>query len=110
MSADIVVKSVMIGLAFASVVTWTVWVAKSMELMWPRRRWRADVGRRSMPPPSLAEAAQRVGANEGVVAGLIDARGARAAACPADVPDKAGIKERVSSRLDGLAAAAGPRA
>ena len=33
MAADIVVKSVMIGLAFASVVTWTVWLAKSIELI-----------------------------------------------------------------------------
>src|SRR5262249_40539985 len=30
--ADIVVKAVMIGLLFASVVTWTIWLAKSMEL------------------------------------------------------------------------------
>lgn len=32
LNADIVVKSVMIGLAFASFVTWTVWLAKSLEL------------------------------------------------------------------------------
>ena len=32
MQADWVVKAVMIGLAFASVVTWTVWLAKSLEL------------------------------------------------------------------------------
>ena len=38
MSADIVVKAVMIGLAFASVVTWTVWLAKTIELSWPARR------------------------------------------------------------------------
>ncbi len=41
MAADIVVKSVMIGLAFASVVTWTVWLAKSVELAWSRRRLSA---------------------------------------------------------------------
>ncbi|CAN5454646.1 tonB-system energizer ExbB [soil metagenome] len=32
MAADIVVKSVMVGLAFASLVTWTVWLAKAIEL------------------------------------------------------------------------------
>ena len=32
LSADIVVKAVMIGLAFASLVTWTVWLAKTIEL------------------------------------------------------------------------------
>lgn len=32
MAADWVVKSVMVGLAMASLVTWTVWLAKSLEL------------------------------------------------------------------------------
>jgi biopolymer transport protein ExbB len=32
LNADIVVKAVMIGLAFASLVTWTVWLAKTVEL------------------------------------------------------------------------------
>ncbi|MDB5620363.1 tonB-system energizer ExbB [Tardiphaga sp.] len=32
MGADIVVKAVMVGLAFASLVTWTVWLAKTLEL------------------------------------------------------------------------------
>ena len=41
LSADIVVKAVMIGLAFASLVTWTVWLAKTIELMLARRRARA---------------------------------------------------------------------
>lgn len=31
-NADIVVKAVMVGLAFASLLTWTVWLAKSIEL------------------------------------------------------------------------------
>ena len=32
MSADVVVKAVMIGLAFASLVTWTIFIAKMIEL------------------------------------------------------------------------------
>src|ERR1700761_1478258 len=32
LSADIVVKAVMIGLALASLLTWTVWLAKTIEL------------------------------------------------------------------------------
>ena len=40
MAADIVVKAVMIGLAFASVLTWTIWFAKAIELMVARRRMR----------------------------------------------------------------------
>ena len=34
--ADTIVKAVMIGLAVASLVTWTVWVAKSIELFGAR--------------------------------------------------------------------------
>jgi hypothetical protein len=30
--ADSIVKAVMIGLAFASLITWTVWIAKNLEL------------------------------------------------------------------------------
>ena len=33
MAADIVVKTVMVGLAFASVLTWTIWFAKAIELL-----------------------------------------------------------------------------
>ncbi|MGB6400811.1 MAG: tonB-system energizer ExbB, partial [Bradyrhizobium sp.] len=32
LNADIAVKAVMIGLAFASLATWTVWLAKTIEL------------------------------------------------------------------------------
>src|SRR3546814_6869818 len=38
MAADWVVKGVMIGLAFASLITWTVWLAKSLELTGARAR------------------------------------------------------------------------
>src|SRR5262245_48918734 len=43
MAADIVVKSVMVGLAFASVLTWTIWFAKAIELMMARRHMRAEI-------------------------------------------------------------------
>jgi biopolymer transport protein ExbB len=43
MNADIVVKAVMIGLAFASFVTWTVWLAKTFELNGARRAVRRDL-------------------------------------------------------------------
>lgn len=40
LGADWVVKAVMLGLAFASLVTWTVWIAKSLELMGAKARVR----------------------------------------------------------------------
>ena len=43
MQADIIVKAVMIGLAIASVITWTVWLAKTIELIAAKRRLRSDL-------------------------------------------------------------------
>lgn len=43
MHADLVVKAVMIGLAFASLVTWTVWLAKNLELQAVRRQAKRDL-------------------------------------------------------------------
>ena len=40
LAADIVVKAVMVGLAFASLLTWTIWFAKAFELLAARRRMR----------------------------------------------------------------------
>jgi biopolymer transport protein ExbB len=40
LNADIVVKLVMMGLAFASLVTWTVYIAKAFELAAARRQIR----------------------------------------------------------------------
>ncbi|KRR02188.1 hypothetical protein [Bradyrhizobium valentinum] len=41
-NADIVVQAVMVGLAFASLVTWTIWLAKTIEI----RRKTATAKRR----------------------------------------------------------------
>src|SRR4030088_3386349 len=38
MSADVIVKAVMIGLAFASLVTWTIFIAKMVELSVVQRK------------------------------------------------------------------------
>jgi len=44
LSADIVVKAVMIGLAFASLVTWTAFIAKTIELALVKRKLRTFRG------------------------------------------------------------------
>src|SRR5271168_3362100 len=43
LNADIIVKAVIIGLAFASLVTWTVWLAKTFELRTSRAAVRRDL-------------------------------------------------------------------
>jgi biopolymer transport protein ExbB len=103
-SADIIVQAVMIGLAFASVVTWTIWLAKSVELLLARRRLRAALSAIS-EERSLAGAAARVGSGRSIVASFIIAA-AHELQLSADVATREGIKERVASRLVRLEAAA----
>ena len=65
MAADIVVKAVMIGLVFASVLTWTIWFAKAIELMVrarPHARGASSAQRRPLVARGRAackDAAQR---------------------------------------------------
>jgi len=61
LSADIVVKAVMIGLALASLVTWTIFIAKMIELSLVTRRLR-DALTQISEARSLAEAQLALGA------------------------------------------------
>jgi hypothetical protein len=70
--ADIVVKLVMVGLIFASVVTWTIWLAKSTELFAARRRISEAFGIID-GACSLAIAADRVGTENHVARTLLQA-------------------------------------
>ncbi|QKE65296.1 tonB-system energizer ExbB [Aquipseudomonas campi] len=104
-NADIVVKSVMIGLILASILTWTVWVAKSIELVTARRRLQRELldlkGARN-----LNQAAEQARAKHSFSALLIDdAR--EELKLSAGSKEKDGIKERVSFRLERLVAACG---
>jgi biopolymer transport protein ExbB len=45
LNADPVVKAVLIGLVFASIVTWTVWLAKSIEIFFAKRRVRTALNK-----------------------------------------------------------------
>jgi biopolymer transport protein ExbB len=104
MQADMVVKSVMIGLAIASVITWTVWLVKSLELWSARTRLRRAL-RDVSGDASLAAAAQTLGQRGGVLPSLIDVAAVELR-MSTDTPDKDGIKDRVASRLERVEAAA----
>lgn len=104
LNASPVVQAVMVGLAFASVVTWTVWLAKTWELWNARFRLnRAYAGIEAAG--SLDAAAKAVGdggdpASAMVCAALAEVR--QSADMPVD-----GIHKRVSSYLERLEASAG---
>lgn len=106
MNADFIVQAVMVGLAFASVITWTVWLAKSLELLAATRSGSRTLGRVSAAP-SLSHALDSLGSSRSTVASLVVA-----AADEAEISaglEKEGVKERVASRLDRIEAAAARR-
>jgi biopolymer transport protein ExbB len=107
MSADIIVKAVMLGLIFASVLTWTIWLAKSLELWGARRRLRR-AQRTLNAAQSFAEAAPAARATGRHVAMLLAAVETEFRRSP-DLRDIDGIKERIAARFERVEAAVGRR-
>lgn len=110
MNADIVVKAVMVGLAFASLVTWTIWLAKSLEILGGKLRARRAANAIGNAA-TLMQAARALGHGGGPGALLVRAA-AEEWALSAGALDHAsgdGLKERVTSRLSRIDAAASRR-
>jgi biopolymer transport protein ExbB len=95
MSADIVVKAVMIGLAFASFVTWTVFIAKSIELSVAQAKLKAAL-KKTANSRSLAEAQFALGDKRGVLSSFLAASMGEAR-LSAGLSSDEGIKERAAS-------------
>jgi len=102
LNADIVVKAVMVGLAFASLVTWTVWLAKTIELQAAKnlaRRRLAMLERGG----NLLDAVRACETKRDAVAQLITSTGREAELSDGIIDD--GFKERVALRLERVEAA-----
>src|SRR3954471_23112652 len=95
LSADILVKAVMIGLAFASLMTWTIFIAKIIELSLVQRGLRAALGKIDAAR-SLADAQFALGGNTTVLSALL-AAAMREARLSAGISSDSGIKERAAS-------------
>jgi biopolymer transport protein ExbB len=95
LAADILVKAVMIGLAFASLVTWTVCIAKLIEFSVVQTKLRAAL-RKIGDARSLAEAQFALGSKDSVLASLL-AAAMREARLSAGISSDNGIKERAAS-------------
>ncbi|KAB2698514.1 tonB-system energizer ExbB [Ochrobactrum sp. Kaboul] len=110
MAADWIVKAVMIGLGLASLATWTIWVAKSLELAGARRR--ANKALKTIGhSATLSDAVRALDGVKGPGAIMV-----RAAEDEVRLSSPAlaraggeGLKERVSSRLSRIEAKAGRR-
>jgi biopolymer transport protein ExbB len=105
-NADIVVQTVMVGLVIASLVTWTVWLAKALELAAARRRARKGLavlaGART-----LAEANEQLRDERDAVTRLV-----RTAIDEMRTSGEAGaesLKERIAWLLERLEIGAGRR-
>src|SRR5262249_29846607 len=101
-NADIVVQAVMVGLAFASLVTWTIWLAKSVKL-----RRKSGIARRRvslLETDTVLAAAERECRDGGdAVAQLIQSAAREASLSGGHFDD--GLKERVALRLERVEAA-----
>jgi biopolymer transport protein ExbB len=104
-NADVVVKAVMIGLAIASIITWTIWIAKGFELMGAKRRLRGEIAQLKKSA-SLKEASE-VSNKEGTLAHTLVHDALEEMRLSANAREKEGIKERVSFRLERLVHASG---
>ena len=101
LDADIVVKAVMLGLLAASVATWTIWLAKSLQLFGAKRRALQGLGALAAAD-NLAVVAKSGGLGRGPVAALVAAAAdevSRSGALPAE-----GVKERAALSLQRIEA------
>jgi len=95
LNADIVVKIVMLGLLAASIGTWTVLIAKTIELKRARTRIRDSI-ERLQDARGLAEARLALGSADPLASALI-AEALREFRLSSDLSSASGLKERVAS-------------
>ncbi len=107
MAASPVVQAVMVGLALASVATWTIFLAKSLELSKAKRKARASLTALEQAR-SLTQAAESIGFEKTPATAFLRAVIAEAHQS-ADAPSQEGLKERAASRLERIEAAEGRR-
>ena len=104
-NADIIVKIVMIGLAIASIITWTIWIAKGFELLGAKRRLRNEIVH--LKKATTLKEASESATKKGTLANTLVHDALEEMRLSANTREKEGIKERVAFRLERLVAACG---
>jgi biopolymer transport protein ExbB len=97
LSADILVKAVMIGLAFASLVTWTIFIAKTVQLSRAQKLLSGALAQIA-DVRSLSEAQLALGSTASVLSALLSAA-TQEIRISAESGSENGIKERAASRF-----------
>ncbi|WP_371864079.1 tonB-system energizer ExbB [Ciceribacter naphthalenivorans] len=108
MAADWVVKAVMVSLAFASLVTWTVWLAKTLQLAGARVRTTRGLNV-VLKAHTLERALADMAGRGGVVVSMLSSAGEeiRLSDAAIDQAGGEGVKERVASALARIEVRAG---
>jgi biopolymer transport protein ExbB len=102
LNADPVVQAVLIGLVLASLVTWTVWLAKTVEIIFARRRLRAALN--ILAAAGSTSEGMALAERKSEVGDFLAAAVAERKVSAAVSLDGEGVKERVASRLERLEA------
>ena len=105
LTADPLVKGVLIALVLASVITWTVWLAKSIELIAAKRRARNALAALA-EARNISDASTQLGRSRSVAGKLVQAAIAELRLSD-EAMEREGIKERVASRLERIEANGG---
>ena len=103
LNADIVVKIVMVSLAFASLMTWTILFAKSLQLSHARLRLRKALAR-IVDAHTLSEAQTALSGGKSALTVMVRAA-QHEVRLSGDGASEAGIKERSASRFAEIARA-----
>ncbi|WP_410052316.1 tonB-system energizer ExbB [Bradyrhizobium sp. SZCCHNS3051] len=106
LAADILVKSVMMGLALASLATWTVFIAKTIEFSILRRKLSGAL-RKVDDVRWLSEAKLALGSRQNVLTALIDAA-MHEIRMSSELPSH-GVNERAASSFSEIVRAEGRR-
>ncbi|MGJ4915906.1 tonB-system energizer ExbB [Bradyrhizobium sp. HKCCYLRH2060] len=106
LAADILVKSVMMGLALASLATWTVFIAKTIEFSILRRKLSSAL-RKVDDVRWLSEAKLALGSRQNVLTTLIDAA-MHEIRMSSELPSH-GVNERAASSFSEIVRAEGRR-
>ena len=111
MGADIVVKGVMIGLAFASVLTWTILIVKLLEMLGATRAAQRSAALIATAP-TLAEAVAASATRTDPASRMlrVAAEEVERSVPALEAAGAEGLKERVSSYLSSIVSTAGRKA
>jgi biopolymer transport protein ExbB len=103
MSTSLVVQLIMAGLAFASLVTWTIFIAKFVELFFARRKLSAAL-EAAAPARTLSESLSALSTDKSVMRAFV-AVAINEMRVSTDLDKETGIKERAASSFSEIARA-----